>query len=84
MNANDSLGRPWAVLLQDQWSYKLYVQPEGKQRQSGPTFLNIAALRERLRGLCQAGFSFKERHAKRADSLTQLLRLASWSNDEAN
>jgi hypothetical protein len=82
MNANDSLGRPWAVLLQDQWSYKLYVQPEGKQRQSGPTFLNIAALRERLRGLSQAGFSFKERHAKRGDSLTQLLKLASWSDEE--
>lgn len=82
MSANDSFGGPWAVLLQDQWSYKLYVQPKGKQRQSGPSFLNIAALRERLRGLSQAGFSFKARHAKRGDSLAQLLRLASWGEDD--
>jgi hypothetical protein len=83
MAANGKPARPWAVLLQDQWSYKLYVQPEGRGRQDSSAFPGMDGLIESLRGLTQSFFVSQGGKGKKNHSLLKLLQLASWDDGNA-
>ena len=80
MAANGQPGRPWAVLLQDQWSYKLYVQPEGRNGQANPAFPSRVGLIESLRGLTQKLIASQGGKGKKNHPLLKLLQLASWDD----
>ncbi len=80
MAANGRPGRPWAVLLQDQWSYKLYVQPEGRNGQANPAFPSRVGLIESLRGLTRKLFTSQGGIGKKNHPLLKLLQLASWDD----
>ena len=83
MAANGQPARPWAVLLQDQWSYKLHVQPEGRGRQDSSAFPGMVGLIESLRGLTQSFFASQGGKGKKNHSLLKLLQLASWDDGNA-
>jgi hypothetical protein len=75
---HDQTNKPWAVLLQNQWTYKLYMQPHDSQTRNNHFSSALKRFVKSLGGL--ARYTLPTQGTKTKDNaLTQLLALASWA-----
>lgn len=73
--------KPWAVLLQNQWTYKLYMQPHDSQIRNNHFPSALKRFVKSLGGL--ARYTLPTQGSKTKDNaLTQLLALASWTHED--
>jgi hypothetical protein len=78
---HDQAKKPWAVLLQNQWTYKLYIQPHDSQIRNKHFSSAMKRFGKSLGGL--ARYSLLTRGRKTKDNaLNQLLALASWTYED--
>ncbi|MEK9811979.1 MAG: hypothetical protein VW440_02900 [Bordetella sp.] len=78
---HDQANKPWAVLLQDEWTYKLYIQPHDCQIRNKHFSSVLKHFGKGLRGLARYKLPTRGRKTK-DNALTQLLALASWMHGD--